>query len=132
MLAKDQDGTAALRLRDIYNLDLTNASLVVLSACRTNLGGEHSLGDDFEALNRTFLTAGARTVIASMWAVNDNASKELMTSFYTHLKRGMTKAEALRAAQGETRLKHSHPYYWAGFVLTSDPARSTKAGWLIQ
>jgi len=123
MLAKDQDGTAALQLRDIYNLDLSNASLVVLSACQTNLGGEHRLGDDFEALNRAFLTAGARTVIASMWAVNDEATRDLMKLFYTNLKRGMSRAEALRIAQSETRLKHSHPYYWAGFVLTGDPGK---------
>lgn len=83
MLAKDKNGTAALQVRDIYNLNLAKTNLVVLSACQTNLGGEHSLGDDIVALNRAFLDAGATTVMASMWTVDDKATGILMKSFYT-------------------------------------------------
>jgi CHAT domain-containing protein len=100
------------------NLDQT--SLVVLSGCQTEIGSP-SLGDDVVALSGAFISAGASTVIASLWSVDDEASAILMKSFYTHLKQGMTKAEALREAQRETRAKYAHPYYWAAFVLAGDP-----------
>ena len=110
----------SLSLQDVYGLDLKKTELVVLSTCQSQSGGT-SRGDDIEALNRAFMYAGAPTVIASLWNVDDGATAELMISFYRRLKSGSTKAAALRAAQMETRAKHQHPYYWAGFVLTGDP-----------
>jgi CHAT domain-containing protein/tetratricopeptide (TPR) repeat protein len=120
MLAPGKDDTGALEVRDVYDLDLSKASLVVLSACETQLG-KRSQGDDISALNRAFIYAGAPTVIASLWIVDDKSTSYLMRAFYTHLKRGMSKAEALRAAQSDTRKKYPDPYYWAAFVLTGDP-----------
>jgi CHAT domain-containing protein/tetratricopeptide (TPR) repeat protein len=120
MLAADQDGTAALELHQVYDLNLAKASLVVLSACDTGLG-THNQGDDIVAFNRAFIYAGTPTVIASLWLVDDASTSELMKSFYIHLKNGMGKAEALRAAQADTRKKYPNPYYWAAFVLTGDP-----------
>jgi CHAT domain-containing protein/Tfp pilus assembly protein PilF len=119
-----QDGTGALEVNDIYNLDLSKSSLVMLSACETQLGAQ-SKGDDIIGLNRAFIYAGAPTVIASLWAVDDVSTSQLMKFFYIHLKEGMIKAEALRAAQSDTRKKYPHPYHWAGFVLTGDPGQST-------
>jgi CHAT domain-containing protein/Tfp pilus assembly protein PilF len=122
MLAKDNSGTAALEIRDVYNLNLTKTSLVILSACQTEIGsGLHSIGDDFVALNRAFMYAGSSTVIASLWKVDDRATGTLMKAFYTRLKQGMSKADALREAQRETRRTYPNPYYWASFVLTGDP-----------
>jgi len=119
-LGGNGDDTGELSVREIYNLNLSKASLVVLSACQTDLG-VHSLGDDIVALNRAFIYAGTPTVIATLWRVDDESTSALVKSFYTHLKGGMGKAEALRAAQSDVRRKYPHPYYWAAFVLTGDP-----------
>ncbi len=124
MLGGGKDDTGALEVREVYDLDLSNASLVVLSSCETQLGRQ-SQGDDIVGLNRAFIYAGTPTVVASLWTVDDESTSYLMKSFYTHLKRGLTKAEALQAAQKEARKKYPHPYYWAGFVLTGDPGLSS-------
>lgn len=114
------DDEGMLEIREVYNLNLSSAGLVVLSACRTQVGLP-SQGDDIVALNRAFIYAGTPTVIASLWTVEDKSTRMLMTSFYTNLRRGLSKAEALRAAQTETRRNYPHPYHWAAFVLTGDP-----------
>jgi CHAT domain-containing protein/tetratricopeptide (TPR) repeat protein len=119
LLTPDQNGNQGLEVREIYDLNLSQTSLVVLSACETQLGAQ-SRGDEIVGLNRAFIYAGASTVIASLWTVDDRATGLLMRSFYTHLKRGMGKAEALRMAQSETRRQFPNPYYWAAFVLTGD------------
>jgi CHAT domain-containing protein/Tfp pilus assembly protein PilF len=120
LLSSDKDDSGAIEVREIYGMKLNRANLVVLSACDTQLGA-HSKGDDIVGLNRAFIYAGASSVIASLWAVDDEATSFLMRSFYTHLKRGMGKAAALQAAQTATRMKYPHPYYWAAFILTGDP-----------
>jgi CHAT domain-containing protein/lipopolysaccharide biosynthesis regulator YciM len=125
ILGNDKEGVDALEVREVYDLDLSKSSLAVLSGCNTQLGA-HSKGDDIVGLNRAFIYAGAPTVIASLWTVDDESTSYLMRSFYTHLKQGIGKAEALRAAQSETRKKYSHPYYWASFVLSGDPGQNVK------
>jgi CHAT domain-containing protein/Tfp pilus assembly protein PilF len=129
LLSPDQNGDHLLEVRDIYDLNLSRTSLVVLSACETQLGSQ-SRGDDIVGLNRAFIYAGAPTVIASLWMVDDQATGRLMRSFYTHMKRGIRKAEALRMAQMETRRHYADPYYWAAFVLTGDagPANRSHSG----
>jgi CHAT domain-containing protein/Flp pilus assembly protein TadD len=120
LLTPDQNGNQGLEVREVYDLNLSSTSLVVLSACETQLGVQ-SKGDDVVGLNRAFIFAGASTVLASLWTVDDQATGRLMRSFYTHLKRGIGKAEALRMAQSETRRQYPNPYYWAAFVLTGEP-----------
>jgi CHAT domain-containing protein/TolA-binding protein len=110
-----------LEVHEVYNLDLSNAALVVLSACETRLG-ERSAGDEIVGLNRAFIYAGTPSVLASLWNVEDAATRDLMVGFYGYLKQGYAKDEALRQAQIDV-LQNSdtaHPYYWAGFVLTGD------------
>jgi CHAT domain-containing protein/tetratricopeptide (TPR) repeat protein len=85
MLGRGQDDTGALEVRDIYNLDLSKASLVVLSACDTQLG-KLSKGDDIVGLNRAFIYAGTPSVMASLWRVDDESTSYVMKAFYTHLK----------------------------------------------
>jgi CHAT domain-containing protein len=115
---QSQDGY--LRLGDIYNLKLS-ADLVVLSACNS------ALGKDLEAegiigLPRGFLHAGSRSVIASLWKVDDEASAAFMEGLYTRIQRGESPSLALRGAQLDMSQKSqwSHPFYWAGFVLQGD------------
>ena len=93
---------------------------MTLSACRTALG-EVVGGEGVLGLTRAFMYAGSRSVVASLWNVNDTATAELMKSFYANLKRGLPKDEALKQAKlGMMRGKQAswrHPYYWAPFVL---------------
>ncbi|MCL4298819.1 MAG: CHAT domain-containing protein [Anaerolineae bacterium] len=98
---------------------MKKTDLVILSACETNLG-DLSEGDELVGLTRAFIFAGTPSVIASLWNVEDEATSLLMERFYTHLGEGMSKAEALRQAQIETREKFPNPYYWAAFVLSGD------------
>jgi len=107
-----------LQMREIFNLRM-NAGLVVLSACDTGLG-LHIHGEGLQGLNRAFFAAGADAVLMSLWAVHDEASAQLMARFHFHLRRGERIAEALRRAKIEMARSAdlSHPYYWAGFVVT--------------
>ncbi len=111
-----------LEVHEIFNLDLAGTNLVVLSACDTALG-EHTPGDELVGMTRAFLYAGSPAVVTSLWSVDDAASAALMESFYRHLRRASTSAQALRLAQlevmGEERWRS--PYFWAAFVLTGDP-----------
>jgi CHAT domain-containing protein len=106
-----------LQVREIFNLQL-RADLVVLSACQSGLGKEVS-GEGLIGMTRAFLYAGASSVVVSLWQVDDVSTADLMVGFYSHLKAGLDRAEALRNAKLELidRSRYSHPYFWAPFVL---------------
>lgn len=134
-LAPDEQNDGLLEVHEIYGLDLRQTNLVVLSACETQLG-ELSRGDELVGLTRAFFFAGTPTVVASLWSVDDEATAMLMERFYTHMKEGLGKAEALRQAQLDVRTKYPNPYYWAGFVLSGDGKKftdsySTPLPWVI-
>jgi tetratricopeptide (TPR) repeat protein len=112
-----------LQMREIYRLRVP-ASLVTLSACRTALG-RRLAGEGVMGLSRAFFYAGADTVVASLWNVNDAAAAQWMTTFYEAVERGTPIDEAAREAklrflQSDTALKH--PFYWAPFVATGHAA----------
>ncbi|MBX2875093.1 MAG: CHAT domain-containing protein [Saprospiraceae bacterium] len=113
-----------LYLRDLYRLQLP-AELVVLSACQTNLG-ELKRGEGVMSLNRGFTYAGAKSLISSLWSVNDRATAKIFGEFYRQLKGGKSKAEALHQAKlaylESTDLpdEEKSPYYWAGFIHYGD------------
>ncbi|MCP4406579.1 MAG: tetratricopeptide repeat protein [Gammaproteobacteria bacterium] len=119
-LAPDETNDGWLTVGESYGLNLENTDLVVLSACETNLG-DLSAGDELVGLTRALIFAGTPSVIASLWAVEDETTSLLMERFYTHLRDGVGKAEALRQAQIEVRTEYPNPYYWSGFVLSGDP-----------
>jgi CHAT domain-containing protein len=125
VLAPDDDAQDApasdgwLTVGEVYGLDLAHADLVVLSACQSHLG-DLSAGDELVGLTRAFFYAGTPTVVASLWSVDDEATGLLMERFYTHLREGTGKAEALRQAQIEVRDEYPNPYYWSAFVLSGD------------
>ncbi|NEP24076.1 tetratricopeptide repeat protein [Moorena sp. SIO3I6] len=119
-LLKDTQHDGSLEVHEVYGLDLTSTTnLVVLSACQTKIG-ELSRGDEVVGLNRAFLYAGTPTIIASLWNVDDAATGLLMKQFYSHWQGGMNKAEALQQAQKDLRKTYPHPYFWAAFSLTGD------------
>jgi CHAT domain-containing protein len=144
--ANDPKGSSGedgiLTALEVQDLDLSRVEMVVLSACETGLGrtagGEGVLG-----LQRAFHLAGARTAVTSLWKVDDEATRVLMTRFYDNLfAKKMGRVEALAEAQkwmmsegprsgftrglklapkkGERSEERASPYYWAAFVLSGD------------
>lgn len=108
-------------LQDIYKLDLS-AQLVVVSACDTGLGKDIK-GEGLVSLTRGFMYAGSRSVVTSLWKVDDRATAKLMKTFYESMLRdGMTPAAALRSAKQKIRGEKawSAPFFWAGFVLQGE------------
>ena len=120
------DGTprsGVLWLNDIYNLRMP-VNLVVLSGCRTANGREIP-GEGLEGLSRAFFFAGARSVVGSLWSVEDRETGLLMQRFYRNLIQGkLLPAAALRRAQLATagEAGTSAPFYWAGFTIQGDGA----------
>lgn len=110
-----------MSLHDIYSLDLS-AELTVLSACQTALGKDIK-GEGFVGLTHSFMSAGSKSVVASLWKVDDRATAALMADFYeSMLQKGMPPAAALRSAKLKMMRdkRWSAPYYWAGFVLQGE------------
>ncbi len=112
-------GTDAIYLRagDIAAAEL-DARLAVLSGCESALG-RVTLGEGVIGLGGAFLSAGVRTVVASLWPVDDKVTADLMEFFYSELATGVTVSGALHYAQRKiaSQAGTSHPFYWAGFVV---------------
>jgi tetratricopeptide (TPR) repeat protein len=106
-----------LALREIVALRL-DADLVTLSACRSGLG-ELVSGEGMVGVTRGFLHAGARAVVASLWAVDDEATAAFMARFYRALGDRLPVADALARARSELRAeaRFRHPYYWAPWIV---------------
>ncbi len=123
-----------LQVWEIFEQLRLDADLVSLSACRTAVRELHR-GEGLMSLSRAFQYAGARSVLASLWSVADDATAELMIRFYRNLRAGKTKDVSLRLAQlelirgpisfempagGRVERDFSAPYYWAAFQLFGD------------
>ena len=113
-LAKGDAADGVLTVSDLYTLSW-DADLITLSACQTGLG-KVANGDDVIGLTRGFLYAGARSIVASLWSVDDTATEQLMVNFYRNLANN-DKREALRIAQIQTRKSYPQPMYWAAFQI---------------
>lgn len=113
--------------QELMYLDLSACDLAVLSACQTALGSERA-GNGLISLRRAFEVAGAKTVVSSLWQVDDEATVDLMTRFYeNYWLRGLGKAESLHRAKlqllKKNRAKYggdARPYSWGAFVLSGD------------
>lgn len=118
--SKDSAKDGRLTIREIKRLLIKDCDLVTLSACETGVNKEISKGWYISPAN-SFLVKGVRSVVASLWKVNDAATSVLMTEFYTNLQT-MGKAAALRKAQITLTQDPAfqHPYYWAPFLLYGD------------
>jgi len=111
------DGTLAAI--DLYSMTC-QANLVTLSGCRSG-ASEVAGADELLGLMRGFLYAGARSLLLSLWDVNDRSTSKFMGIFYQSWLGGMTKAESLQAAMQKLRAEEPHPYFWAPFVLIGNP-----------
>ncbi|MBD2607053.1 tetratricopeptide repeat protein [Scytonema hofmannii FACHB-248] len=116
-LAPSGNDDGLLTPAEIINLQI-NAELVVLSACDTGRG--KITGDGVVGLSRSLITAGASSVIVSLWSIPDSSTSELMSDFYGRLQQNPDKAVALRQAMLNTMKKHSSPIYWAAFTLIGE------------
>ena len=121
---------------EVLGLDLGRADLVVLSACDTGRG-QVNASEGVYGLKRSFLAAGARQVVFSLWPVSDRGTLALMSRFYEHLGRGLGPSEALRAARlellrgdpilleeglAEEPEEFQGPFYWAPFAVVGWPS----------
>jgi len=105
----------------VSGLDLLATELVVLSACETGLGDVRA-GEGVFGLRRTFVLAGAKTLVMSLWKVPDQQTQELMVDFYQRILAGIPRAAALRDAQLAMKEKYPDPLYWGSFIYQGDPA----------
>lgn len=129
-------GDEALYLNELYKLKIP-AHLAVLSACSTGVG-ELKDGEGTQSLSRAFTYAGVKSTVMSLWPVPDKQTSEIITYFYSFLKDGKPKNEALKLAKqkyldntSEEVLKH--PFYWAGFIVTGDisPLIAPSSNWVL-
>ena len=111
-----------LRLSEIYQLDITTG-MIVLSGCGTAIG-QREAGEGMNSLARAFSAAGARSVVSSLWSVNDGTTRNLMRDFYQFLREGYPKDVALQKAEMRYLQVSNptliHPYYWASFRVYGD------------
>src|SRR5262249_5248514 len=123
-------GRGLLTGEALVGLDLSGLELAVLSACNTGLG-EVAGGEGVFGLQKAFHLAGCKTVVASLWQVNDAVTQALMAEFYRNLwQRQLGPLDALRRAQLHILRGHGpgnsrHPRYWAAWVLSGDPGELT-------
>lgn len=130
----DSSTEQLLYVRDLYNLQLS-ADMVVLSACETGIG-DMRRGEGIISLARGFTYGGARSVIMTLWSVNDAKAARVMELFYQNLHRG--KDVALQTAKQsyltQATNPEAHPFYWAGFVAVGDMSpillRQNRPVWL--
>lgn len=127
-LAPTEEEDGFLQAREIYHLKLAS-DLVVLSACRTARGQTLS-GEGVQGMARAFFHAGAKSVVASLWNVNDERTATFMEAFYSRLSEGRSKAEALRAAKLDLLNddRASAPRYWAAFILIGESQEKVPIG----
>lgn len=132
LLAPQGDDTGFMEAREIYGLNMDKVSLITLSACESGLG-RIARGDEILGFTRSFLSAGAASLMVSLWPVEDNSTELLMTTMYGELARGTPAALAMQRAQLAVlaRPRYAEPYFWAAFNLVGDWRMRLPAGTAI-
>lgn len=120
--AAENKDSALLFVKEIYNLTC-RADMVVLSACETGTG-ELQRGEGITSIARSFSYAGAKSLIATQWSIDDKAAGQLMFSFFNSIKKGIPKDLALQQAKLDliNTSRAAHPFFWAAFVAIGDMA----------
>jgi CHAT domain-containing protein/tetratricopeptide (TPR) repeat protein len=120
-VTKTSSEDGILTALEAANLNLWGTKLVTLSACETGVGDVKN-SEGVYGLRRSFVLAGAETLVMSLWPVSDYVTREMMTSYYTGLKKGLGRGEALRQAELAMmkRKGREHPFYWASFIQSGE------------
>jgi len=119
LLAPDESNDGRLEAHEIFELEV-NGYLVAMSACETGLA-KIGVGDDVVGLSRSFIYAGAASLLSSLWKVDDLATAVLVKRFFRNLKAGLSRAQALQKAQLFVRENiNDHPVFWGAFGITGD------------
>ncbi len=121
-LAGETDNDGALQAWEVFTQLQLNADLVVLSACESGVGSRTS-AEGLVGLTRAFQVAGAATVVASQWKVQDQSAAQIMIAFHQNLLKGLSRDAALHAAMRQVagNKATADPYFWAPFILVGDP-----------
>ncbi|MFW6131167.1 MAG: CHAT domain-containing protein [Candidatus Aminicenantaceae bacterium] len=118
-LDDDPEEDGFLQVREIYNLCF-KADLIVLSACQT-AGGQLERNEGVFGFSRSLFYSGAKSVVSTLWNINDESTAIFMKSFYTYLSQKRDKAQAIRLAKIDLlETKYRHPFYWAAFILKGE------------
>jgi CHAT domain-containing protein len=104
---------------DLFSMTC-QTNLVTLSGCKSGMS-QVTGSDDLLGLSRGFLYAGARSLMASLWNIDDETTAQLMSQFYDGWRRGKTRFAALSDAMKSVRNNHPNPFYWAPFCLIGKP-----------
>jgi CHAT domain-containing protein len=108
-----------LTASEAAGLDLLGTELVTLSACETGVGAVPD-GSGVLGLRRAFAVAGAKSVLMSLWKIDDEATRDLMVALYGRLRNGQRKGAALRAVQLSMMRQGRSAHFWSGFILSGD------------
>lgn len=126
-------GYDSLFVKDVYLLELA-AELVVLSACETAVGTVYN-SEGIISLARSFLYSGAKSIITTLWSINESANLQIIENFYQKLKKGHSKSTALRLAKMEQIQQgdrfHAHPVYWAALAPIGDSQAIFGTNWAL-
>lgn len=114
-MKKTKDNDGILLSSEITSLDLHKTDLIVLSACQTGLGDISE--DGVVGLQRAFKMAGVRTLVMTLWKVDDKATSYMMINFYSQLIQGRSKIVAFNNAKQMVKEKFVDPFYWAPFIM---------------
>jgi len=120
-LWQDADDSGIMTALEASALDLWGTKLVTLSACDTGIGVVRN-GEGVYGLRRAFVLAGTETLVMSLWPVSDAVARETMIAYYTGLRAGLGRGDALRQSK-LAMLKRSgraHPFFWASFIQSGE------------
>ncbi len=120
-LSRRGGDSGILTALEAANLNLWGTKLVTLSACDTGIGEVH-VGEGVYGLRRAFVLSGAESLVMSLWPVSDYVTRQMITTYYTGLKNGRGRGEALRQAELSMlkRKGREHPFYWASFIESGE------------
>jgi len=121
LLAPEDGDSGFLEAHEVYALDLRHSALVTISACESGLG-RVARGDEILGFTRSFLSAGASSLVVSLWPVADESTELLMTTLYREIARGSDLMSAMQVAQQTVMANKNfaHPFFWAPFNLIGD------------
>ena len=136
VFADEMGGYDSLFVKDVYLLELS-ADLVMLSACETAVG-TFVQGEGIINLARAFFYAGTKSVVTTLWSINEEANERISSRFYSCLKNGESKKSALRESKlqylHQSEAHYAHPVYWAAFMPIGDMGvvyqKSNLAWWI--